>query len=132
MNKTILCAIILCVIAGFVCMSYVYCEKPAQEEYKYESKGKRDPFVPLLGQEKAKISSLEGITSIQDVNLDGIAIGSGGKSIAILNGQMVKEGSKFGTLQIKKISQKTVRLTIDGNEYTLKLQGPEKGNKGGK
>ena len=48
----------------------------------YESKGKRDPFVPLVGQEKAiRPAGLEGVVSIEDVLLEGIAIGPSGKNI---------------------------------------------------
>ncbi|MDD5174226.1 MAG: hypothetical protein WC482_03935 [Candidatus Omnitrophota bacterium] len=97
----------------------------------YESKGKRDPFVPLVGQDKGSNSAgLEGIISINDVILEGIAIGHSGKNVAILNGQMVKEKEKFGLLQIRKISKKTVELSIDGKVYKLSLQD-EKGIKVG-
>ena len=86
---------------------------------------------PLIGQDKGgRSGGLEGITSVQDVLLEGIAIGPSGKNIAILNGQMVKEKDKFGLLQIKKISKKTVELLIDGQVHTLNLQ-EEKGIKVG-
>ena len=107
-----------------------YGEKGFQEPFKYESKGKRDPFVLLIGHEKTKVVGLENIVSLEDINLEGIAIGAGGKNIAILNGQMVKDSDKFGTLQIKKVSRKEVQFSIDGKDYILKLQEPEKGNTG--
>ena len=92
----------------------------------YESKGKRDPFVPLIGQDKDNRSGgLEGIVSVNDLFLEGIAIGPSGKSIAILNGQMVRENDKFGLLQIKKISKKTVDLSIDEKDYTIDLKDEE-------
>lgn len=92
----------------------------------YESKGKRDPFVPLIGQDKVnRLGGLEGIISVNDVLLEGIAIGPSGKNIAILNGQMVKEKDKFGLLQIKKISKKTVELSIDGKIHILSLKDEE-------
>lgn len=92
----------------------------------YESKGKRDPFVPLIGQDKVnRLGGLEGIISVNDVLLEGIAIGPSGKNIAILNGQMVKEKDKFGLLQIKKIAKTTVELSIDGKIYILSLKDEE-------
>ena len=92
----------------------------------YESKGKRDPFIPLIGQEKvSRVRGLEEITSVEDIFLEGIAIGPVGNNIAILNGQMVKENNKFGALQIKKISKKTVEISIDGKFHTLSLQEEE-------
>jgi hypothetical protein len=99
--------------------------------FGYESKGKRDPFVPLIGQDKGTSSAgLEGVISAQDITLEGIAVGPSGKNIAILNGQIVKEKDKFGLLQIKKISKKTVEISIDGKIHKLSLQ-EEKGKKVG-
>ncbi len=113
----------------YIVVAAVGCGYWAQMGFGYESNGKRDPFIPLIGQEKGhRPSSLEEITLIEDVLLEGIAIGPSGKNIAILNGQMVKEKDKFGLLQIKKISKKTVELSIDGKDYTLSLQD-EKGIK---
>lgn len=108
-----------------------YCSSAAQDAFEYPSKGKRDPFVPLVGQEKAKVSTLADITSIEDVHLEGIAIGAGGKNIAILNGQMVKEKDKLGVIYVKEISQKLVQLSIEGKDYTLKIREPERVNKVG-
>lgn len=119
--------IILIITALIVKTCGVYCADAAIGAFKYESKGKRDPFVPLIGRERGKSAGLESIRSIQDVNLEGIAIGASGKNIAILNGQMVRENDKFGVLKIKKISQKSVQLSIDGDNHTLNLQEPEKG-----
>lgn len=116
--------------AGLTAAPCICDEKAASDQVKYESKGKRDPFIPLIGQEKAKVVGLDNITSVEDVNLEGIAIGAGGKNVAILNGQMVKDNDKFGTLQIKKVSRKEVRISIDEKDYTLKLQEPERGDSG--
>lgn len=106
---------------------YAYGEKPAGAALEYESNGKRDPFIPLIGQEKAKKISglLEDITSIEDIKLEGIAMGASGKNAAILNGRMVKDNDVFGALRIKNISQSTVHLSIEGKDYTLKLPKPE-------
>jgi len=99
--------------------------------FGYESKGKRDPFIPLVGQDKgSRPGGLEGIVSIDDVLIEGIAIGPSGKNIAILNGEMVKENDKFGLVEIRKISRKTVELSIEGKVHTLSLQ-EEKGIKVG-
>jgi len=121
MNKKIVYIIIVAVGCGYW----------ASAGFGYESNAKRDPFVPLMGQEKGnRPSSLEEITSIEDVIVEGIAIEPSGKNIAILNGQMVKEKDKIGFLQIKKISKNTVELSIDGKVHTLSLQ-EEKGIKVG-
>ena len=121
MNKKIVYITIVAVGCGYL----------ASAGFGYESNGKRDPFIPIIGQEKGNHpSSLEEITLIEDVLLEGIAIGPSGKNIAILNGQMVKEKDRFGLLQIKKISKNTVELSIDGEVHILSLQ-EEKGIKVG-
>ncbi len=98
------------------------------EDFKYGSHGKRDPFVPLVGQDKSAATSLIDITSFEDLKLEGIALGSGGKNTAIINGEMVKAGRKIGEIEIKKITANTVDLVIGNKPYTLKLseQGGQK------
>jgi hypothetical protein len=130
MHKILFIVTIITLGAGLAAAPCAYCETAAQDKIKYEAKGKRDPFVPLIGQEKAKVAGLENIASVEDINIEGIAIGSGGKNVAILNGQMVKDNDKFGALQIKKVSRKEVKISIDGKDYTLKLPEPQKVNSG--
>ena len=91
------------------------------ENFKYESHGKRDPFIPLVGVEAPATSSLEDITSIGDIKLEGIASRPGGKLLAILNGEMVKEGDKFGEIQIKKVTKKNITISISGKNYAIDL-----------
>ena len=110
----------------------IYCVDTGADNHVYNAKGKRDPFIPLIGQEKKKITGLEGVASLDELTLEGIAIGALGKRIAIMNGQMVRENDVFGMLLIKKISQKSVDLSIDGKDYRLELQEPEEKNKSAK
>lgn len=95
------------------------------ESFQYESKGKRDPFVPLIGSGKAVTTGLEDIVSIDDVNLEGIAVGLRGKRIAVINGQLLKENEKIGNLKIIRITDKMVTLSINDKVYQLNL--PEEG-----
>ncbi|GEM_PF-1328367 len=89
----------------------------AGEGYKYDAHGKRDPLVPLVGIDSPAISRLEDITSIADIKLEGIASRSRGRLIAILNGEIVNEGDKFGSIEIKKITKKSVTINIDGKSF---------------
>jgi len=95
------------------------------EVFKYEAKGRRDPFVPLVGKEISSVASLMTISSIEDLKLEGIATGAKGKNVAIMNGEMVKERDRFGELVIKKITKKSVTVSITGAEYIVEL--PEEG-----
>ena len=99
---------------------------PAAENYAYDPHGKRDPFVPLIGQEKTGGSiKFVDIVSADDVRLEGIAGEMSGKNTAIINGELVKEGFRSGEVQVVKITKNSVTLTISGKEFTIKL--PEEG-----
>jgi len=95
-------------------------------KYVYDSHGKRDPFVPLVGSDKAgSAESLEEVMSIDDVYLQGVASDSVGQKIAILNGQMIKEGQTIGRVTVKSISQNKVAILIDDREYELNIYETE-------
>ncbi|MBN2453280.1 MAG: hypothetical protein JXB40_03350 [Candidatus Omnitrophica bacterium] len=91
------------------------------EGYRYDSHGKRDPFIPLVGIEKPVISSLADITSVSDIKLEGIASIAGGKMAAILNGEIAKEGDRFGEIEIIKIEKRTVTIKMGDRNYELKI-----------
>ena len=97
--------------------------------FKYESKGKRDPFVPLVGVSRPAVVSLEDITSAEDVKVEGIATGAQGKKVAILNGEFLKEGDKVGEVELVKVEKKFVTISIGGKSYNLYLPGEEGGVK---
>lgn len=107
---------------------YCYCIEASENGFDYNSNGRRDPFVPLVGNERGAGTGLEAVSSVEDLNLEGIAIGAKGKQVAILNGQMVKENDKFGSLLIKKISDKSIDISIEGAGYTLELKEAEEKN----
>ena len=96
----------------------------APGSFKYETKGKRDPFIPLIGPDKAKVSGVIDIVSIDDVNLEGIAFGAKGRRSVIMNGEILKEGDKVGEVEVRKITKSTVTISIGVNEYTLNIQEP--------
>ncbi|MFA6079188.1 MAG: hypothetical protein WC779_05525 [Candidatus Omnitrophota bacterium] len=120
MNKKTFQAAMIIPVLIFVCIPLGICET-----FKYESKGRRDPLVPLVGKEISSVANLMTISSIEDLKLEGIAIGAKGKNVAIMNGEMVREGDRFGELAIKKITKKSVIVSITGAEHTVEL--PEEG-----
>lgn len=123
MNKRITWAIISLVIVSAGLILAANFANP--QEFKYDSRGKRDPFVPLIGPDRAVATDLDDITSIDDVRLEGIAVGAQGKKVAMVNGEMLKEGEKIGSFEIKTITKTAVTFMISGKEYNLRL--PEEG-----
>ena len=97
------------------------------EIFEYNSHGRRDPFVPLVGFEKPVVARLADITSVEDLRLEGIVSGSKGAMAAMMNGEMIKTNDKIGDIVVKSITKAGVTLTVGGKEYQLKL--PEEGGK---
>lgn len=50
---------------------------------------------------------------------------NGRKSLAVINGKVYNEGDVVGSFTITSISPSGVRLTADGNTYTLVMEKPE-------
>lgn len=112
------------IIGAFGVISSMACAVNC-EYYRYESRGRRDPFIPLVGFEKPAVVKLEDVESVDDLMLEGIASESKGKRIAIINGRMMRENEKAGTVEVKKITDSMVTLLMSGQAYNIKL--PEKG-----
>lgn len=134
-NKNAMSKIIVYTFILMMCLCFsasaCYCADmpdPTEGALTYDSKGKRDPFVPLIGQERAMSANLDAIVSPEDLKLEGIATVAGARRIAIINGQMVKDNDKFGVIKIKSILRDRVELSIEGSDYTLTLQESEKTN----
>lgn len=100
-------------------------------DFAYASKGKRDPFVPLVGAGAgSQIKEAADMNSIEDVVLEGIVFDDKGGSIAIINGMILKEGDQAGIVTVDKIEPKKVILRIEDSSYEVVL-GKEKGGEEG-
>ena len=84
----------------------------AAEPFRYDPHGKRDPLVPLIGQDKGmgRTIAFSEIVSVDDVHLEGIAGLVSGNKTAIINGELVKENFKAGEVQVKKITKNSLRI----------------------
>jgi len=93
----------------------------AEEGFRYEAKAKRDPFVPLISEGGSYVSDAYGISSIRDVRLEGIVWDEAKGSIAIINGEIVKEGQDVGVVKVLRIEKDGVVFELDGQEVRLEL-----------
>ena len=92
------------------------------EGYEYYSKGKRDPFVPLITGTVIKYSlGLQAIETIEDIILEGIILDPHGESIAVLNGEIVKEGDRAYNIEIVKIYYNAVTIKLNEKVHTINL-----------
>ena len=107
---------------GLATAALVIAASSGAEQFRYDPHGKRDPLVPLIGQEKStgEVTFAE-IASVDDVKLEGIAGVVSGNKTAIINGELVKENFKVGEVEVKKIMKDSVVLNISGTEYTVKM-----------
>lgn len=96
------------------------------KSFIYDSKGKRDPFVPLIIREFRSYANLENIETVEDLMLEGVLWDPEGGSIAVLNGVILKEGDLVNNVHILKIAPTKVFLKIDNHEYEVNLQKEEK------
>ena len=90
--------------------------------FEYDSYGKRDPFVPLVGAAaRARNSGVGGVLSVDDVVLQGIVVDANGKRNVIINGEILGEGDTKESITVKSIGKNDVVIRIDDEEHTLKL-----------
>lgn len=95
------------------------------ENFAYNSSDMRDPFIPLITQNTKVAAGLETVESIDDLMLEGIVWDAGGGSIAIMNGVIVENDQKIGSIKILRIEEKSVKLTINDIEYDINLKEEE-------
>ena len=97
----------------------------AQDNFVYESKGKRNPFIPLVSPEgrllkldKAEDDSASGSGG---VSLEGIIYDKHGRSFAIVNATVVGIGDIVGDYRVLKIQENRVILIKDGQPLEVSL-----------
>jgi hypothetical protein len=93
----------------------------AQEEFAYDSKGKRDPFIPLVTPD-GRLLKLEQEQTRGELSLEGIIYDKNGVSYAIVNGDIVKVGDAAGNYQVLKIEKNKVIFIKDGEPSEIELK----------
>jgi len=96
----------------------------------YESKGKRNPFVPLLlpdGQRVTPPPDEEGAgpTGLNSVELQGVVYDPSGDSTVILSGRLLRENEEWEGIRILKIEKNAVTIWKDGETHQLTVREPE-------
>ena len=88
----------------------------------YNSLGRKDPFVPLVGVSKSPSEyGIKGILTREDAVLQGITVNPGGNKSIILNGEIVSEGDRRGIVFVEKIEVNQAHVIIDDERHVLKL-----------
>jgi len=100
--------------------SFIYAQEDAI--FKYEAGVNRDPFIPLVTKDGKLTITYGTLNSINDVILEGILYDPSGESVVIMNDLVLKEGTRAGDIQVKKIEEDRVVLSFEGKDYTFKLK----------
>ncbi len=87
------------------------------DEFRYDSHGKRDPFLSPTTQSVA-----EGQLSHGELKLEGIVVDKKGQSYAVVNSEIVREGQKFQGFLLKKITTHEVTFQRDDEIFKIPLR----------
>src|SRR3990167_5428489 len=111
--QLVMAALIICMIVG----SEVF----AEEGFEYNAKGRRDPFIPLISESGGYASDAYEASAVEDIRLEGIVWDDAKGSIAIINGEIAKEGDSMGSVKILKINKDGVVFDINGESVNIEL-----------
>jgi hypothetical protein len=100
----------------FACLPLRQVLSFAQEQFVYDAKGKRNPFIPLITPE-GRLLKLDKEETKSDLLLEGIIYDKHGRSFAIVNSSVVGIGDFVDDYQVLKIEQNKVIL-IKGGQTT--------------
>ncbi|MDP2981585.1 MAG: general secretion pathway protein GspB [Candidatus Omnitrophota bacterium] len=93
----------------------------AEEGFKYDAKSRRDPFIPLISETGGYASDAYEASAIEDIRLEGIVWDDVNGSIAIINGEIAKEGDSLGSVKILKINKDSVIFDVNGESLKIEL-----------
>lgn len=99
----------------------IYASLLASEEFVYDAKGKRNPFIPLVTS-TGKLLKLETEENPSGLLLEGIIYDKSGISYAVVNGEVVKIGDTVGGFQVLKINKGEVIFIKDGEPLQIQLK----------
>jgi cysteine synthase len=123
-NSRVTRGLCLILLAAAVSGAFVLVRSHAEPTaFEYHADGRRDPFVPLVGVvvTRGGARGVGDILSIEDVSLQGILVGPDGAKMVIINGEMIKEGDKIGTVTIESIGNNAVKIKIEDEVHEIHL-----------
>lgn len=117
MNKLTLKTVPFFLAIAIVCGFNV----PSRCDILYNPEGRRDPFVPIHGQDQKQASrhGLAWVQSIRDIQVQGVLLGPGGDLMIVLNGEILSEGQTMGAVRVNSISGGFVTLSVAGEVHRL-------------
>ncbi|MCX5706236.1 MAG: hypothetical protein NTW13_00935 [Candidatus Omnitrophica bacterium] len=94
----------------------------AESDFVYNSKAKRNPFIPLVGSDGRLIKLDKGESNrTSDLWIDGIIYDKHGVSYAIVNSKVVGVGDYSVAYQVLKVEDNKVIFIKDGKTREEKI-----------
>ncbi len=113
-------AIAVLVSAGII-FSFLNICSAASEEFMYNAKDRRDPFIPLIG-EGVNVKSDKPSISIDSLKLEGVVVDPKQGSFIMVDGEVYGVGELVGPYKVEKIEENRVVLKYNKERYELKLE----------
>lgn len=89
--------------------------------FVYDSKKKRDPFMPLVDSSGRILEIRLPAETATGLYLKGIVYDSKGESYAIIDEDVFKVGDRVGEYQVFKVESQRVILVKDGEVFEVEL-----------
>ncbi len=118
-NKFLIFTLLFCALRLAPCANSF-----AREEFVYDAKGKRNPFIPLVTSD-GRLLKLESQDTVTSLSLKGIIYDKNGPSYAIINDEIVKIGDKIGDYQVLRIEDKRITLIKDRELLEMVIEKEE-------
>ncbi len=95
------------ILAAFILLGAVTCAC-AEDDFIYNAKGKRDPFIALVTPEGRLLRLDDEAAEAVTISLQGILYDPQGVSYAVVNGESVQVGDYVGDSQVLRIEKSKV------------------------
>ena len=118
-NKILIFTLLFCALCLASCANSF-----AQEEFVYDAKGKRNPFIPLVTSD-GRLLKLDKGESQGGLLIEGIIYDKQGRSFAIVNGAVVGIGDMVADYQVLKIEEKKVIFIKEGKTIEAEMHKQE-------
>ena len=111
----------------------VFARELNEEQDLYDSKGKRDPFVPLVRDGRIVDVGSGSLApgSSSTLMLAGVVWDPGGRSIALINDTEVMVGDTIGEYKVAEIRRDSVVLVRNGESVVLRMMFEQSGQSPG-
>ena len=106
----------------FILVTVAFAE---EQQFVYDSKAKRNPFIPLVTEDGRLVNLDKVEVPIGDVSVEGIIFDKKGRSYAIVNGAVVGIGDAIAGYEVLKIENNKVLFIKDGQikEFIMHKEG---------